>query len=152
MTASQISKYKDIFCTSDTPLPELFQMMVENNCSCVTIVESLVHKNIIGAVTEHDICLKTIADGLNPQRISAGRVMNGNIVTINENANTNECSEILKKQNAARLFVIDDDGAFQGVLTEDDLKSATRTTEESFSDIRVLPLLSQKVRFAGLKN
>ncbi len=149
MTASQISKNKDIFCTSDTPLPELFQMMVEKNCSYVAIVESLVHKNIIGVVTEHDICLKTIADGLNPQRISAGRVMNGNITKVKESATTAECSEILRRQNAVRLFVIDDNGAFQGVLTEDDLKLETQIIklDQIFSNVQVLPSLLREAQF-----
>ena len=150
MLAHQVSKNKDIYCTSDTPLPQVFQIMMEKECSCVAIVESLAHKNIIGAVTEHDICLKTIADGLNPQRISAGRVMNGNVTTVSETATAAECFEILKKQNASRLFVIDENGAFRGVLTEAELKPETNTVklEQIFSDLKVLPTLSKEVHFA----
>ena len=149
MFAYQISKDKDIFCTSDTPLPKLFQIMVKNNCSCVAIVESLAHKNIIGVVTEHDICLKTIADGLNPQRISAGRVMNGNISTVSENTTTAECSEIFKRNNVERLFVIDDNGAFCGIITENDLQTESQINklEQIFSDVQVLPSLSQEAHF-----
>ncbi len=150
MLANQISKHRDIYCTPDTPLPELFQLMIGKNCSCVAIVESLAHKNIIGVVTEHDICLKTITAGLNPQRISAGRVMNGNITTICENANIDECVEIMKRENTQRLFVIDDNGAFCGIVTEAELITETITVslEKIFSDLTVLPALKQELRFA----
>lgn len=150
MLANQISKNKDIFCTFDTPLPELFQIMIDKKCSCVAIVESLVHRNIIGVVTEHDICLKTIADGLNPQRISAGRVMNSHITTISEDATVTECSEILKQQNEARIFVIDDNGAYCGVLTEEDLKQEISINKlaQIVSNLNVLPPLSKEVQFA----
>lgn len=150
MLAKQVSTDKEIYCTTDTSLPELFQIMLENKISCVPIVESIVHKNIIGAVTEHDICLKTITDGLNPQRITAGRVMNGNITTVNCEASVEECTELMKLTDSERLFVIDDNGAFCGILTDAELKFVKPfiTHEPVYTDLAAPTVLSQQIQLS----
>jgi CBS domain-containing protein len=150
MLAKEISTDKEIYRTTDTPLSEVFNLMLETKCSCVPIVESMAHKNIIGEVTEHDICLKTITDGLNPQRITAGRVMNGNITTINCEATVEECAELMKLTDSERLFVIDEDGAFCGILTESELKPAKPqvTLGTVYTDITVSPVLTQQIQLA----
>ncbi len=146
MLAKQAATHKEIFCTSDLPLPEVFQMMSVKKCPCIPIVESLAHKNIIGAVTEHDICLKTITDGLNPQRLSAGRVMNGNITTVNCEATIEECAELMKLTGAERLFVVDENGGFCGILTESELKPdiLSINLETVITDLPIAPALPQK--------
>src|SRR3954454_1508356 len=121
MLAKQVSKDKEIFCTAEMPLAEVFNKMTELKCTCMPVLESPTHRNIIGTITEHDICRKLILDGLNPQRTSAGRVMNGNFSTVGGEKSLEECVVLLKLTNAERLFVVDDNGAFMGVLTEKDL-------------------------------
>ncbi|MEP6902918.1 MAG: CBS domain-containing protein [Actinomycetota bacterium] len=148
MLAKQISTHKEIYCTPDIPLSKIFQIMLEQKCSCIPIVESLAHKNIIGAVTEHDICLKTITDGLNPQRITAGRVMNCNITKVSCEANLEECAELMKLTDSEKLFVVDEDGAFMGILSETELKPVEMPADfETFiSNLKVAPVLPQEIQ------
>jgi len=121
MQAKQVSKDKEIFCTTEMPLAEVFHKMTELKCVCMPVVESPVHKNIIGTITEHDICRKLIEGGLNPQRISAGRVLNGDFTTVSGEASVEECAALLETNKTQRLFVVDENGAFIGILTENDL-------------------------------
>src|SRR5215213_3096040 len=121
MLAKQVSRDKEIYCTAEMPLTEVFHKMTELGCACMPVIESPAHKNIIGTITEHDICLKIINGGLNPQRVSAGRVMNGDFTTVSSDASVEECVGLLKLAGAERLFVVDENGAFMGVLTEKDL-------------------------------
>ena len=107
MLAKHAARGRENFCTTDTPITEVFQKLMETNCECLPVVESPAHRNIIGTITEHDICLKTINDGLNPRQIRAGRVMNGNFKTVSSDATVDECAETLKLTGAERLFVVD---------------------------------------------
>ena len=144
MLAKQVSRNKEIFCTADTPLTEVFNKMTELNCACMPIVESPVHKNIIGTVTEHDICSKIINGGLNPQRISVGRVMNSHFTTVSGDMRVDECAEIIESAGAERLFVVDENGGFMGILTRNDFlipeKSAV-VLEPVLPDFSVAPAL-----------
>lgn len=121
MLAKHCSKQKEIYCTSETPLPEVFRIMMELKCECMPIVESRRHKDIIGIITEHDICLKTIKYGLNPQKTKAGRVMNGDFISISSNASIAECADLMFFTGAERIFVVNENCGFEGVLTKKDL-------------------------------
>jgi predicted transcriptional regulator len=124
MLAGQVARRKEIYCTIDAPLTKVFQLMVRHKCNSIPIVETMRHRNVIGEVSEHGICLKTIRDGLNPQRLSAGRVMNGQITTVSSEATLEECAEILNLTGAETLFVVGENYAFLGVLTSAELKFA----------------------------
>jgi predicted transcriptional regulator len=150
MLAKQVSRNKEIYCTTDASLTEVFNKMTELNCACMPIVESPTHKNIIGTITEHDICLKIITEGLNPQRIRAGRVLNGDFTTVNCDATIEECAELLKLTDPKRLFVIDEDGAFMGILTEKELRSEKPGVklETVYTDLTHPSVLPQKIQLA----
>ena len=121
MLAKQISRDKEIYCTSEMPLSEVFNKMTELGCKCMPILESPTHKNIIGTITEHDICEKIINGGLNPQRACAGRFLNGNFTTVRAETRLEECADLMKLSGVERIFVVDENGAFLGVLTEKEL-------------------------------
>lgn len=150
MLAKQLTRDEEIYCTADMPLTEVFNKMTELDCACIPVLESAAHKNIIGTITEHDICLKIINGGLNPQRISAGRVMNGNFTTVAADASLEDCAEILKITAAERLFVTDENGAFMGVLTEKDLipEKTVVSLETVIKDFAVPTALPQKIQLS----
>jgi predicted transcriptional regulator len=150
MLAKHISTCKEIYCLSDTPLQTVFRMMMENDCPCIPIVESLAHKNPIGAVTEHDICIKTINDGLNPQRLTAGRVMNCKITTVNGDATLDECVKLMAKTNSPRLFVVDENGAYSGIVTNLELAAGNQKSFKHFlNDLIVCPVVAQELHFSN---
>lgn len=151
MLAKQVSKEKEVYCTADSSLAELFNKMTELNCRCMPIVESPVHKNIIGAVTEHDICLKIITGGLNPQRTSAGRVMNCEFTTVSGEESLEHCAELLRLTPSGRLFVVDDNGAFIGVLTENEISipdSPVAGLDPRLNDYPVPAALSTQIQLS----
>lgn len=150
MLAKHISKDREIFCTADTPLTEVFNKMTELGCYCMPIIESLNHRNVIGCVTEHDICLKLISGELNPKRANAGRVMSGKFTTVSGETPTAECAGLLKFSGAQRLFVVDENGAFMGVLTENELAEEKPhiNLETVIKDFTVAPALPAKIHLA----
>jgi len=121
MLAKQISKAPEIYKTADVSLKEVFSAMMELACDCMPILESSVHKNVIGVITEHVICQKIINDEINPQRTSAGRIMSGNFTTVSADATLEECLELFNLCSMERLFVVDDNGAYRGVVTKEDV-------------------------------
>lgn len=150
MLAKHISRDKEVFCSAEMPLVEVFNKMTEIGCDCMPVVESLAHRNIIGTITEHDICQKILNGGLNPQRISAGRVLNFNFTTVNSEATIEECVGVMNVTGAERLFVVDENGAFMGILTEKELtpEKPVVSVETVIKDYSVAPALPQKVQLA----
>lgn len=108
-------------CTTDASLMDLVKLMADNECGCIPIVESKAHKNPIGVVTEHDICHRAVAKGLNPLRTTAGRVMNGNFQTVSSEASLEEGRRLLQAGKARHLVVVNDRNECCGVIPADRL-------------------------------
>jgi CBS domain-containing protein len=110
----------------------------------------MAHKNPIGSVSEHDICLKTMNDGLNPQRLTAGRVMNGKIVTVSGDATLEDCARLMQRHQTDRLFVIDENGAYDGILTDKNLvfEDSESNVNNVLNGIRISTLQGQELHLA----
>ncbi len=150
MLAKDVSVYQDVYCLSDTPLEQVFEILLEKDCGCVPIVESLAHRNPIGSVSEHDICLKTIRDGLNPKRLTAARVMNGDFTTVSAGASLEECASLMRRTGCRRLFVVDENGAFVGILTEERLADdkPKLSISRPSATFEACPVISRQIHLA----
>lgn len=108
-------------CTMETYLPDVAQKMSETRSGCVAIVESMSHRNLIGIVTEHDICERAVAKGLNLQRTTAGRVLNSNFKTISDNVEIEECCRKMIADDIKYLAVLNSKNQCVGLITRDQI-------------------------------
>lgn len=133
MIVKEILPLDPILCTADTHLPELVQIMSQNNVFCVPVVESIIHKNPIGVVTERSICRRSIAEGVNPLKLSAGRVMNGNYKVVAPSMSLENCQLIMQSYNTHYLVVTDENNICRGVVTLDDVFRRTEKHKTFFT-------------------
>lgn len=110
-----------IMITSDTYLQEVVQTMTQNNIFAIPVVESLVHKNPIGVVTEKSICRRSIAEGLNPLKLTAGRVLNSNYKIVTPNTSLENCHRIMQSCKVRYLVVTDENNVCSGIVTVDEI-------------------------------
>ena len=62
-------------CTPDTGLPAVAQMMVDNDCGEIPVVENMRNRLPVGVITDRDITCRTVARGLNPLEMIASDCM-----------------------------------------------------------------------------
>jgi CBS domain-containing protein len=121
MLVKDLPLAEPIICTIDDNLSEIARKMAENDLVCVPVVESLTHKSLLGAITDKDICRRAVANGLDPAKTKAGRVMSIRFFTVAADAEIEECYRKLKDSGLEYLFVTDENNSCLGVLTEKDL-------------------------------
>lgn len=121
MKVKEVLSAEPVICSSETYLQEVVQTMNQNNLSCLPVVESMAHKNPIGVITEKSICRRSIAEGLNPLRLTAGRVMNSNFKTVSPETSLEDCYRIIKSCKVRYLVVTDENNVCHGLITEDDV-------------------------------
>ena len=62
-------------CTADTNLGEVAQMMVENDCGAIPVVENVDGRQVVGVITDRDIVVRAVAKGMNPLTMNADSIM-----------------------------------------------------------------------------
>ena len=124
MRVKEIINKNAVVCTEDTSLEKVFELMTENGCNCVAVVESNRHRSPIGIITEHDICRQLIGKNRNPRGMRAANVMNTNISKANGDLSLNECLHLIQIKSAERILIIDDDGILCGSLTKAEIEKS----------------------------
>lgn len=78
----------------------------------------------IGVVTDRDMVLQAIAEGVAPTEASVGDVMTQGLHSVSENADLFEALETMRAHGVRRLTVSAGEGTLVGVVTLDDIIDA----------------------------
>ncbi len=75
----------------------------------------------LGILTDRDVVVQAVADGLDTRTLTVGDVMSPGISYIPEKADLHEALEIMRQSGVRRLVVTRDGGKVAGVLSMDDV-------------------------------
>ena len=108
-----------VVCLIDDYVQKSARLISEHDLVCLPVVESFAHKNVIGVITEKDICRQAIAAGLDPQKTSVGRIMNNRFFTVTPEIEIDECCRIMQENKVDYLLVTNPDNFCSGIVTRD---------------------------------
>jgi CBS domain-containing protein len=127
MQVRDIMTETPVYGTPDTSLHVIAQMMVENDCGCIPIVENSETKNPIGMITDRDIVVRTVAENRDPLDLQAEDIMTGGIVTVSPETSVEECCNVMESKQIRRVAVVDDSGALCGMVAQADIANNAST-------------------------
>ena len=78
----------------------------------------------VGVITDRDLALRVMAQGLAPEKTAVREVMSNPVVRLGTTATIEQAAGLMKAERTRRLLIIDQDGRPAGVLSLSDL--ATR--------------------------
>ena len=108
-------------CTPDTTLQRVAEMMVENDCGEIPIIENETNRQPVGVITDRDIVCRTVAKGLNPLSLTASECMTTPCVTVTPDTSLDECCRVLEENQIRRVPVVDASGACCGIVALADI-------------------------------
>lgn len=113
-------------CTAETNLRDVAQLMVENDCGEIPIVDNDDAKRPIGVITDRDIVCRAVAKGNNPLDLTAADCMSTPCVTVTPELSMDECGNILEKHKIRRVPVVDASGSCCGIVALADIALRAR--------------------------
>jgi len=121
MQVKEVMTADPVCCTSENGLQEVAQMMVDNDCGEIPVVENKETKLPIGVITDRDIVCRTVARGLNPLDLTVADCMSKPCVTVTPDMSVEECSRIMEENKIRRVPVVDADGSCCGIVALADI-------------------------------
>jgi CBS domain-containing protein len=76
---------------------------------------------LLGMITDRDICCTAVADGLDPATTTAGDIMSKNVACCFDDQECSEAAQLMEEKHVRRLAVVNHDQAMVGFLSVDDL-------------------------------
>jgi CBS domain-containing protein len=115
-------------CTANASLQEVANLMVENDCGAIPVVDSEDSKRPVGLITDRDIVCRVVAEGLNPLELTANDCMTSDVLTVTEQSSFEECCRLMEEKQVRRVPVVDENGACVGIVALADVAREGRKT------------------------
>ena len=121
------SKLKD-FATSVVAVVEpetaalvVAQLMRKHHIGALVVVDAQVKTKPVGIVTDRDLVLELMAEGLDPKVFTAGDIMSVDLVLVSPEMDALEAVSLMKKHRLRRLVMADAKGSLVGIVTMEDV-------------------------------
>ena len=132
MQISQIMTPEPDTAQRQDTLQAVASKMKSGDYGAVPVVDG---ERLVGVVTDRDIAVRAIAQGLGPDT-EVGRIMTLDPVCVGPDSDVEEAAGIMQEEQIRRLFVTDDDDRLVGVVAladvalEEDEELSGRTLEQ----------------------
>lgn len=103
------------------------KIMRQHHIGALVVVDAQEKTHPVGIVTDRDLVLELMAEGLDPAVFTAGDIMTVDLVTASPDMDAMEAVQLMKKHRLRRLILTAPDGHLVGIITmEDVLELLTR--------------------------
>jgi signal-transduction protein with cAMP-binding, CBS, and nucleotidyltransferase domain len=117
------------FCTREVVVAEkkmsileVAQLMREYHVGNVVVVELREKQKIpVGIITDRDIVVEIIAEGVDIDAVTAGDVMSYDLLAVRETDGIWEALLLMCNRGVRRVPVVNDEGGLEGILAIDDM-------------------------------
>jgi len=135
-----------VFCLPTTPLQEVAQRMIDRDCGAIPVVSDQDERRILGVVTDRDITIRLVAQGVNPVASTAADCMSTPVVTISLDATVDQAQQMLQQHQIRRIPIVDSaNGMCCGILTQADIARYAPSSDTA----AMVKRLSQRVPVAA---
>lgn len=103
------------------------QLMRLHHIGALVVVDAKEKTRPVGMLTDRDLVLSLMAEGLDPLVFTVGDIMSVELVLANGEMDAMDAVQLMRKNRLRRLIIVDDAGQLSGIVTmEDVLEFLTR--------------------------
>jgi len=108
-------------CSADDTLARAAQLMWDNDCGCLPVIGANGSTNVIGVITDRDICMCGLFEGRPLGELTVVKAMSRGVVLCRAGDGVENAERIMREARVRRLPAIDDSGMLVGMITLADL-------------------------------
>lgn len=121
MHVKEIMTKNPTTCLPTAKLDEVAKLMADHSCGEIPVVKSKDNPELVGVVTDRDICCRAVAAGKNPAAMIASEVMSSPVFTVTADQDLSKSCKTFSDKEVRRLPVVDKKNHIIGILSLADL-------------------------------
>jgi CBS domain-containing protein len=95
--------------------------MCEQNVGLVPVVSDHQSKQLVGVITDRDLCCSIVARGLDPKSTPIQNYVTQHPFTCRDGENIEKCERLMQEHQVRRVPIVDGSNSVIGVLSQADL-------------------------------
>ena len=123
MKAQDLMTESPACVTPDDTARRVAQLMADNDCGCLPVVEGRDNSRVVGVVTDRDIALRGVAQGKGPDT-PVRELMTPDPDCCTPDADVKEVERLMADRQVRRVIVVDGAGCCLGIIAQADLALA----------------------------
>jgi CBS domain-containing protein len=108
----------------ETTAQQVAQLMRKHHVGALVVVDAAEKTRPIGIVTDRDLVLAVMAEGLDPTVFTASDIMSQDLVVARADLELHSGVALMHERKVRRLVVVDDAGRLRGIMTLEDVLDA----------------------------
>ena len=116
-----------VCCLPNDMVAEAAKLMKSGNIGSIPVIENEQTKKLIGIVTDRDLTLKIVAEGLDAKSTKVEAVMTRKVVTCLAGDDLQKALDAMAEHQLRRIPVVDNDNKVVGIIAQADV--ATRVDQ-----------------------
>ncbi|MGB8984489.1 MAG: CBS domain-containing protein [Anaerolineales bacterium] len=116
-----------VCCTPGDSVTEVARLMKKEDIGPVLVIDGSNSKTLVGIVTDRDLVLKVLADGLDPRTTQVNDVMSKKLVTCRADDDVEKAMSAMAQFQLRRIPVVGENMKLVGIISQADV--ATRVNE-----------------------
>ena len=127
MKCSELMTKDPSCCLPTDTVFDAAQLMKSEDVGPIPIVNDKQTKKLAGIVTDRDLALKVVAEGLDPKQTKIEEVMTTGVQTCNPDDDVSKVLKLMEHHHVRRIPIVDDQDCLVGIIAQADI--ATRIDE-----------------------
>lgn len=112
---------KTFCCLPDDDVAKAAKVMRSKNIGSLPVIETEKTRKLVGIVTDRDLTLKVVAEGLDTATTKVKSVMTTKVVTCRADDDMQDVLDAMKKHQIRRIVVVDKKENVLGIIAQADM-------------------------------
>ncbi len=117
MRCEDMMKKDSVFVSTDETARTAAELMRAGNIGFLPVCDE--QSRVVGAITDRDLAMRIVADGLDANT-SIADVMTNEVISCKPNDDVDQARELMETYHKSRIVLTDDDGILRGVISLSD--------------------------------
>jgi CBS domain-containing protein len=131
MKCDEVMTKNLVCCLPGDMVAEVAKMMKRENIGSIPVIENGKTQKLIGIVTDRDLALKVVAEGLNPRSTKVETVMTRKVVTCLAGDDLQKALDAMSEHQLRRIPIVDDNNKILGIISQADVATRVNRPEKT---------------------
>lgn len=130
MTCEELMTPLPTCCLADNTLTEVASMMKRDDVGAIPVIKDEA-RQLVGVITDRDIVVKAVADGLDPAQTAVSSVMSPDPVCCALDDEVETALELMTSHQIRRVPVVNEQREVVGIISQADVATRLQDPEET---------------------
>src|SRR5437762_14315622 len=121
MKIKEVMSPNPVCCTPADSAQMAARIMRDGNIGSIPVVIDQQSRELVGVITDRDLCCSIVADGLDPKRTPIQKFISLDPVTCRDGANGEKCERAMQEAKIMRIPIEYSDNRAIGIVAQADL-------------------------------